>query len=697
MEHLRLVLRALSGAVLSASILGLAEAGWSMRAGCPDGLAPLYAVVLYGLIGAPLGVAVAIALVIWRRFAVVTDERAVAIGAVGSSGPMALFILRYLANRDLYGEQGIPLAGNLAILGVVTAVAVLVLLAVPALLRGLLSRANNAGGFGAVGAILVAIGVLVRVAWPVDDPRGHMAHNKPIPAALTDKPNVLFVMVDTLRADHVGAYGGTVSTPAMDALANDGVVFENAYANASWTRASGASLLTSRLPSGHDTQQKASRLPDEVVTWAEALRPAGIATGALVDNINLAGSFNFDQGYDSFLYEAPAYRFGATEGVFGLTFYKVVQKVAERVLHSGKDVHTFYQPADVVLADAKAFVEANKDGRWALYVHLMEPHDPYFEHPVIEGTGPDEYDGVGFARAEVERPDPADTARLQHLYAGEVAFLDTKLAPFFAWMRAEGLYDNTIIVFTADHGEEFYEHGGFWHGTTLYDEVVHVPLIVKMPNNAHHGVRVGWQVSSIDVAPTIASAVGVAPDPSWEGTPLQPLIASWLLANTPAPPPPPIAPSEDGAVHDTAEPPVADAPVPVEVPIAVPRGPCDPPDANERPVYAEEDFEGNLLASVRMGGFKYIKANANNPRGVPERELFQVAIDPAEKANLVGTASPVCGSYPDSREKTLDSDLGARILQSKSHATGGGTVKMGAAECERLKALGYMDPNTECN
>ncbi len=695
MELGRIVVRAGVGGVVGASALGLGEAFWLASQGAPDGVAPLYAVILYGLLGLPFGLATGAALVAIRRWLVVTPQRAVAIGAVGSFAPMAVFILRYLANKTLYGELGVPLVGNLAILAVVTAVAVLVLLLVPAALRGLLRRVDDVKGALLAEGSLVVVGGVALALHPVADPRSSFAHGQVLSETLRDRPNVIVILVDTLRADHLGTYGADgARTPTIDALAADSVVFENAFSNASWTRASSASLLSSRLPAGHTAAQKASRLPEDVTTFFEVLHGGGYTTGALVNNINLASTFGFNQGFDTFLYESPAYPFGATESVFGLTFYKVVQKVAEKA-GGRKDVHTYYQPADVVLGDAKAFVEANDGARWALLVHLMEPHDPYFGHPVIEGTGAEEYDGTGFARAEVEKPKLEDAERLHHLYRSEVAFLDTKLAPFVTWLKDSGHYDDTLIVFTADHGEEFAEHGGFWHGTTLYDEQVHVPLIVKQPRQVDAGVRVPWQVQSLDVAPSVVAAAGLASDPLWEGTPVQPLIGAWKAVLHPPPAPPMPEPAPPVVPSDTSPVPAAVAPVEVPLPWTAP-GPCDPPEALDRPVYAEEDFEGNQVSAIRTRTFKYIKANAGNPRGLPEDALFHVAEDAGEQHNLAGTPSQVCGSYPDSVKSNLDEQLGARIVRSASHATGAAEVKIDAAECERLKSLGYMDPATNC-
>ena len=145
------------------------------------------------------------------------------------------------------------------------------------------------------------------------------------------------------------------------------------------------------------------------------------------------------------------------------------------------------------------WLERHKDSRFFLFLHYMDPHDPYFEHP---------YDGYGIARVSNQHPDPARAAEMQRLYEGEIAYLDGNFGKLLAKLEALGLYDDTVIALTADHGEEFHEHGGFWHGLTLYDEQIHVPLLVKWPKGrplAPAGHRTGI-ARLIDVAPTLLGA-----------------------------------------------------------------------------------------------------------------------------------------------------------------------------------------------
>ena len=694
------------GGLIRGAEIGLLEAVFHLStSGAPDLWSPVYGIVLYALIGLPFGVAGGVAASVvefvlrkskWKLEPLLPFLA----GEIAATVPMLGFILYYLANKVVYLEQGVPMSGKLGILGILAVLAIVNLLGGMAFkkqLKPLLKPMVPIGLVMAASVVALVIALLPLQA----DPREQFAAGKTAPSALSDAPDVLFIMVDTLRADHVNPE----LTPTLASVGDDGIVFEQAFAQASWTRSSGASLWTSRLPSGHNADTKASRLSEDAVLWSETLQDAGVTTGALVNNINLTGSFGFDQGFDTFLYESPEYRFAATESVFALTFYKVVHKVAEKVLGGTKAVAQYYQPADVVLADAQAFIEANDQAPWALYVHLMEPHDPYFEHPVLSDPNGDAFNGVGFARAEVEHPDPADADYLRRVYADEVRWLDQEISPFIEWLKASDRYDNTVIVLTADHGEEFYEHGGWWHGTTLYDEQIHVPLIVKPAGAELAGTVIPWQVRNIDVAPTLAAAMGVAPDASWQGEDLiqgvrdyQRAEAEYEAARQQA------WQDEQSAllgVDEDVEADTGEAAVDGEEP-ARRAPPADiPPDTRledpcftwpyDRLVVAEEDFEGNVIGAVRTQGMKLIRANQGNPRGLPTESIYWVATDPGETDDLAGTAGSICERYMDDWASRLGETLAAEVLGARSGAVVGEEATMTLAECQRLEALGYVD------
>jgi arylsulfatase A-like enzyme len=433
-------------------------------------------------------------------------------------------------------------------------------------------------------------------------------------------------MVDTLRADHLSCYGSTVvRTPHIDQLAESGLRFVNTFSQASWTRPSVATILTGLYPSSHGAIHKADRLPDRVDTLAEMLQRAGYRTIGFADNANVSQAFNFQQGFDEYHYLAPAFFFGADEPAAQLALYGGLRLVRERFFARRVDVHNYYQPAEVVTAEVRGWFDRRPAGDTApffLFAHYMDPHDPYFAHP---------FNGEGYARVANPNPSPELAEKLHRLYTGEIAYLDEHLGVLFDDLRRRGLWDKTVIVLTGDHGEEFHEHGGWWHGTTLYDEQVHVPLLVK-PAGAHAGRVVDELATSLDITPTILTA--------------------------------------------------AHAPVPATL-----QGHALPLDGGAPPsrqsVFAEEDLEGNVLQAVRTRDWKFINANPGNPRGLAPEELYDLGRDPGEHANAVGGAP--------AQAEMMRAELGKSVLEARKHA---GVTEQGGADQatqERLRALGYTN------
>jgi arylsulfatase A-like enzyme len=220
---------------------------------------------------------------------------------------------------------------------------------------------------------------------------------------------------------------------------------------------------------------------------------------------------------------------------------------------------------------------------------------------------------------------------IERRYRAEVRYLDEQLGMLMEELRSRGLDDNLLIVLTADHGEEFLDHGGWWHGLTLYDEQIHIPLVLRWPKGkARAPDRWPSQVRSIDVAPTLLSYVGAPVPPSMAG--------ENVLAR---------------------------------------------PNV-ERVVFAEEDHEGNVLQAVRTQGFKLIRANPDNPRGLEPLELYDVRSDPKERSTLA--------ALKPHRAQTLLGDLISLELAAQASAQAASEVtEISDAECERLKALGYVE------
>ena len=670
---LRRVWLGVSGGLLGGALVGIGEA-LVILSGANTGeyQALIYATVLYGCIGVAMGIGVGVGLAVlgkvWKKLA---DPMAWSLGFLGVFVPLGLVIARYVVNKVVYAEQGVPMTGNLALLAGFGVASVLVLWLGPIFLtrtplRVLVEPKGTGAAYGGI-AVLAAI---FSFAPSGADPDGVLAPDNPASDAPGGAPDAVLIVIDTLRADVLCAYGdkGGLS-PNIDKLASDGVLFEQYVTQASWTRASFASLYSSMLPSGHKCILKAEALPDDVITMAEVMDAHGYATGGLPNNINVTRSFNFQQGFDYFSYQAPSYIAGAAESSAQLSMYNVLRKVRDKLTAGSYSVTDYYQPAEVVLKNAQGFIEANrsKDNRYFLVVHLMEPHDPYFTHP---------YDGNAVGRAWRPNPDPSEADALKELYRGEVKWVDQELGKFFDWMRTQGAYDDTLIIVTADHGEEFQEHGGWWHGITLYDEQIHVPLIMKQPGGKLAGARVPWQVREIDVAPTIGTMAGAELPPNWQGSDIFDADAVKTIDFMLNPPPPPPAPEEgeEGAEGEDGE----AAPVPAPTPVVT-------PETLARVAVAEQNFEGNDIQAIRSEGCKYIEANEGNPRGLPTAALFDVVADVTEQTNLMGGDTGRCdpASLQTEMKDTIQRAGDESGIENQE-------TEMTCEDCERLMALGYM-------
>jgi arylsulfatase A-like enzyme/uncharacterized membrane protein YbhN (UPF0104 family) len=525
---------------------------------------------------------------------------------LGSFVPFGLAITLFRVRRDLYLEQMPPLPVLLGILGAAGLVAVLLFLVGPRLFRrgpGALIRPAAALG---VLAAAVAGGALA--SWAVLPGAGEPDPPASIPAELADRPNLLLVMVDTLRADHLSCYGSErVETPNLCRLASDGGSIFDGFAHSSWTKPSAATLITSLLPSSHGAVSKVAALAPETELVTEVLQSNGYATGGVVSNINLAPSFGFDQGYDEYHYLGPDYLAGAEESSSKLILYQIGRRV-------------------VVNRVAFDFLERHRESRFFLFLHYMDPHDPYFEHP---------WNGVGIARAANQHPDESQAQEMRRLYVGEIGYLDAHFGLLLEKLEGLDLYDDTVIILVSDHGEEFQEHGGWWHGLTLYEEQMRVPVLVKWAQGRREAPADarGPVVGLVDVAPTLISQAGGTVPASMQGVDLS-------------------------------------------------LDPSARPERN-RMVFAEEDHEGNVLRALRTRDWKLIEANQGNPRGLAPRELFHVAADAGEE-------NDVADSRPEKLAELLR-HADAQEKLAKSRATGGGAAELTEAEEDALRQLGYLE------
>ena len=310
------------------------------------------------------------------------------------------------------------------------------------------------------------------------------------PAIVTDTraPLVIVYLVDTLRADHTGPYGyARDTTPELDRFAQDAVVFDQAIASASWTKPSVASLLTSLPPGRHRAVQLRDRLDDAVLTLPEMLQAKGYATGAVIANsVIYLKEANFQQGFDYF------------EG-----------------LHGEEGRPSKIVEAAPLVDRALAFLDARRGLPTFLYVHTMDPHVPYTPPaPFDRRYEPHPTEGHPGQDPRTDYHEPLDRERLIAQYDGEIAYGDHELGRFLRELRARGLYDDALVVFLADHGEEFLDHGQWLHGRSVFDELVRVPLLVKWPGRRGAGQRVAGQVQVVDVLPTVLQSLGLPLPPA---------------------------------------------------------------------------------------------------------------------------------------------------------------------------------------
>ena len=476
-------------------------------------------------------------------------------------------------------------------------------------------------------AVAGVIGALTGVSFASGGSAPPIVDRNPATAtAPSNAGNVLFIVVDTLRADHLPAYGYTeIQTPNLDAFAADAIRFDQAFANASWTRPSFASILTGRLPSSHGVMAKPDALADELVTMPEAFGNAGWETRGIATNFNVAPYFNFHQGFDRYEYLEPNFVLGADDAAAKLLLVQTLRRVIETVEAKLGRVPpgSAYQDAEVVNARLTQWLDERREGDRPFFhfVGYMDPHDPYYPHP---------YDGTGYSRAANQRPRPEEAPRLRALYDGEIEFWDGHFGQLIEDLKRRGLYDDMTIVVTSDHGEEFCDHGGFWHGVTLYDEQIRVPLFVKLPRGERAGTVVRHWVQSIDLMPTLLSRFGLeVPDGVQGGS---------LFAGT------------------------------------------------DR-VYAEESHEGNVLESVRerrgTDEWKILTANEGNPRGLRPVEVYRVDFDPREQNDVA----------PTEREATvgLMETLVEEGRNAREGRVEGRAVDLTGDAAERLQAIGYME------
>ena len=316
------------------------------------------------------------------------------------------------------------------------------------------------------------------------------------------RPNVILICLDTVRADHLGAYGyARQTTPALDSLAARSIVFTQASATAGWTKPSVPSYLTSTYPLQHGVYEGSAHdeagattdlLPEAALTLAEVFQKNGYRTGAFLHNAQLRAGNGFEQGFDTF----------------------------EEDNHDAREIR--WRGTDWI--DSAPFGAGKRP--FFLYLHFLDAHWPY---PAPEewltrfatAAATERFRGKDSKElyAAINDGDHAltdeDRTALEALYDGALAYLDSELGRFFEGLSLRGLDEDTIVCVIADHGEEFGEHGKVGHGNGLWENLLHVPWILRVPGKPAQ--RIDSLVSLIDLFPTLTAAAGLPPHKGLEG------------------------------------------------------------------------------------------------------------------------------------------------------------------------------------
>jgi len=311
-------------------------------------------------------------------------------------------------------------------------------------------------------------------------------------------PNLIVISLDTLRADHLGCYGyARNTTPNIDRLAAGGVLFEQALSQSPWTLPAHASLFTSLYPSRHGVHQHDLALRKGDKLLAEVLQRAGYLTAGFVDVFLISRKYGFQRGFDRYVDQ------GEDEGA---------RKKVDQAINWLNE-RTSPQP-------------------FFLFMHLYDPHSAYRAPAPFLGKWSGQFasefepdtDSLFDERLGKRKLSELERSYVVARYDEEIAYADAELGRLFSYLEELGIDENTAIVLLSDHGEEFLEHGGVLHGVSLYDELIMVPLIIRLPGERLAGRRIREQVQIIDLAPTLIEIAGLESPRSFQGISLLPYI-----------------------------------------------------------------------------------------------------------------------------------------------------------------------------
>lgn len=524
----------LGAVLLAAAVLGLADAAsalWSSRGVAPAATIPLCLTAPFVLALVVLLPATPVVALVWRARGDADAGRAAALLGVAA----ALAVLRGAdVLRAAWRDAGAASLASWSLLPVAAVALAVAVVAARFAARVLRRAGDSVRRRLVVVAAVVQIVALAGVAWQwrregrglerdllsaawtspseaAERPPYAAVKSSSTHASATPADHLVLVTIDTLRADHLNPR----HMPHASALANQGARFTAAFAASSWTLPAMASLMTGLPASRHGAGVATgvdplarSPLPEGVATIATVLRDAGFATRAIVTNPYLGLGYGLGAGFASF-------ENVTMESEAVLTLRPTVGFwIATRLIPS----LAISDRGDAVTSRAARFLAQPPPGRFFLWLHYVDPHAPYdgvtrsFRDDLLAGSGGGALPRMAQLRAGEIRPDAEGRARLRAAYARAVRAVDEQLGAVLALLERHRLASRTLIVVTADHGEELWDHGGVEHGHTLYDELVRVPLVMRCPSCVPAAHEIATPVGIVALAPTVLELLGVAPN-----------------------------------------------------------------------------------------------------------------------------------------------------------------------------------------
>lgn len=398
--------------------------------------------------------------------------------------------------------------------------------------------------------------------------------------------NIFLIVIDALRPDHLGCYGYQRETsPEIDKIAEEGVKFDKVLSQSSWTKPAVASLLTATYPEAHGVKGIGDILTFQDTSLPVILRQNGYLTACIQTNPFLTAESGFHEGFDYYVEV-----FDKSPGVYKTPVQEAVKTVFDWLDHFGQEA-------------------------FFLYLHLLDTHNPYTPPEPFQGFGTEEQD----------------------LFDGEIRSVDFHIGLLNDYLCKKRIREKTILVITADHGEEFREHGHRYHAKHLYEEVLRVPLIISSPATLSSGLSIPTQVRSIDIVPTILGILGFPPLENHQGESLVPLLHAGPFPDRPSV-------SQIGA-HE-----------------------------------ASPAREGEIIA-LNTGDHKLIWHKKDDTR-----ELYNLRSDPREKHNVAAENEAMSRKLQSQLQQLIHTPVEKPFRHKTKHRE----AEFDEAVLARLKALGYL-------